>query len=57
MKENKQPTGSNTHNRRDFLVKTAVAAAGLVIVSSCASSSDQSSARGNGQHKRQGTTV
>lgn len=41
MKENKQANGSNTHSRRDFLVKTAVAAAGLAIVSSCASSSDQ----------------
>jgi len=39
MKENKQqPTGPNTHSRRDFLAKTAVAAAGLVIVSACGSS-------------------
>jgi aryl-alcohol dehydrogenase-like predicted oxidoreductase len=38
MKENKQPTGSNIHSRRDFLAKTAVAAAGMAIVSSCASS-------------------
>jgi aryl-alcohol dehydrogenase-like predicted oxidoreductase len=39
MKENKQqPTGPNTHSRRDFLVKTAAAAAGLAIVSACGSS-------------------
>ena len=39
MKENKQqPTGPNTHSRRDFLAKTAVAAAGLAIVSACGSS-------------------
>ena len=24
MNENKQPTGSNTHSRRDFLVKTGL---------------------------------
>jgi hypothetical protein len=39
MKEIKQqPTGANTHTRRDFLAKTAVAAAGLAIVSACGSS-------------------
>ena len=43
MKRIKQVTGSNALdrrdlNRRDFLAKTAVAAAGLAIVSSCASS-------------------
>src|SRR2546428_10066216 len=41
MEKNKQAIGSNAHSRRDFLIKTAVAAAGLAIVSSCASSSDQ----------------
>jgi aryl-alcohol dehydrogenase-like predicted oxidoreductase len=46
MKENKQVNGSNTHSRRDFLVKTAVAAAGLAIVSSCASSSNQANQPG-----------
>ncbi|MFZ0064401.1 MAG: aldo/keto reductase [Pyrinomonadaceae bacterium] len=43
MKKNKQATGSNTYDRqslsrRDFLATTAVAAAGLAVVSSCASS-------------------
>ena len=43
MKKIKQVTGSNAPdrrdlNRRDFLAKTAVAAAGFAIVSSCASS-------------------
>lgn len=38
MKEKKQATGSNTHSRRHFLTKTAVAAAGLAIVSACGSS-------------------
>lgn len=43
MEKNKQATGSNTqdrgsHSRRDFLAKTAVAAAGLAIVSACGSS-------------------
>ena len=43
MKKIKQVTGSNALdrrdlNRRDFLAKTAVAAAGLAVVSSCASS-------------------
>ena len=43
MEKNRQATGSNkqdrrAHSRRDFLAKTAVAAAGLAIVSSCASS-------------------
>ena len=41
--QKKQATGSNTqdrrvHSRRDFLAKGAVAAAGLALVSSCASS-------------------
>jgi aryl-alcohol dehydrogenase-like predicted oxidoreductase len=45
MKESKQANGSNTHSRRDFLAQTAVAAAGLAIVSSCASS-DRSNQRG-----------
>lgn len=43
--KNKQPTGPNTHSRRDFLTKSALAAAGLAIVSSCASS-DQATQRG-----------
>lgn len=38
MKENKPATRSNTNSRRDFLAKTAVAAAGLAIVSACGSS-------------------
>jgi aryl-alcohol dehydrogenase-like predicted oxidoreductase len=38
MDKNQQATGSNTHSRRDFLARTVVAAAGLAIVSSCASS-------------------
>jgi aryl-alcohol dehydrogenase-like predicted oxidoreductase len=46
MEKNKQAIGSNAHSRRDFLIKTAVAAAGLAIVSSCASSSDQANQPG-----------
>jgi aryl-alcohol dehydrogenase-like predicted oxidoreductase len=44
MEENKHANGSNTHGRRDFLTKTALAVAGLAIVSSCASS-DQANQR------------
>ena len=46
MEKNEQAIGSNAHSRRDFLVRTAVAAAGLAILSSCASSSDQRNQRG-----------
>jgi aryl-alcohol dehydrogenase-like predicted oxidoreductase len=46
MEKNKQAIGSNAHSRRDFLIKTSVAAAGLAIVSSCASSSDQANQPG-----------
>jgi len=45
MEENKQSNGSNTSSRRDFLAKTALAAAGLAIVSAGASS-DQANQRG-----------
>ena len=45
MEDNKHANGSNTPGRRDFLAKTALAAAGLAIVSSCASS-DQTNQRG-----------
>ncbi|HEX6729952.1 MAG TPA: aldo/keto reductase [Pyrinomonadaceae bacterium] len=45
MKENKQPTRPYTRSRRDFLSKSALAAAGLAFVSSCASS-DQANQRG-----------
>lgn len=38
MEKNRQAVGSNTHSRREFLAKTAIAAAGLAVVSSCTSS-------------------
>lgn len=55
MKKNQQVTGSNALdrrdlNRRDFLAKTVVAAAGLAIVSSCASS-DQTREMANTSNK------
>ena len=46
MKENRQPTGPNSHSRRDFLAKTAVATAGFAIVTACGSSDQPNQAKG-----------
>jgi aryl-alcohol dehydrogenase-like predicted oxidoreductase len=55
MKENK--TGSNTRSRRDFLAQTALAAAGLAIVSSCASSSSDRANQSGEIAKTSGTGI